>query len=700
MANKLVIVESPGKVKAIKKFLGRNYTVEASMGHLRDLPKSRLGVDVDNDYEPKYINIRGKGDLIRNLKKKAANADKIFLATDPDREGEAISWHLTHLLGMNPEEKCRIEFNEITKDAVKNAIKKPRAINMNLVDAQQARRVLDRVVGYKLSPLLWRKVKKGLSAGRVQSVTTRIICDREREIDEFIPREYWSLKGDFKPDGKKDIITADIWRKNNKKIEPANKEQVDDILNDLNNADYYVKSLKKTDKTRKAAPPFITSTLQQDAYSKLNMTTRRTMMIAQQLYEGVDIKGKGTVGLITYMRTDSVRVSDEAVSQIREIIKDAFGTEYIPVKPNTYKGKKSAQDAHEAIRPTYADLKPEDIKQFLDKTQYRLYNLIYKRFMASQMTPAKYESVTLEIANKDNAKNEYLFKANGSRLLFLGFQKAYGVKGKGEKDKILPPLDLNQIMELMKWNPEQHFTQPPPRYTEASLVRTMEDKGIGRPSTYAPTIGTIISRGYIVRDQKVLIPTELGMLVNDLINKHFKKVVDYNFTAMMENELDQVEEGKFEWKRVLREFYPEFAKLVEKAEKEIPEVEIKPEISDVLCDKCGTNMVIKMGRYGKFLACPAFPECRNTKPLVQEIDTPCPKCGAVINIRRSKKGRMFYGCSKYPECDFVSWDYPLSEKCPKCGEFTVMKKGRNGNSSISCSAKNCDYRKTVKKEKE
>jgi DNA topoisomerase-1 len=698
MTQKLVIVESPAKAKTIKKFLGRGYTVEASMGHVRDLPKSQLGVDTDNNFEPKYITIRGKGELLAKLRKAAKSADQIFLATDPDREGEAISWHLGHILNINEDTPCRIEFNEITKQAVKNAIKKPRPINRSLVDAQQARRVLDRVVGYKISPLLWRKIRKGLSAGRVQSVATRIICDRENEIKNFKPEEYWTLKGYFhsekmtKP-GPKSLFEASLYGLKDKKLEPKSQEEMDKILSDLKKVSFGIDKIQKGQRKRNAPAPFTTSTLQQEASRKLNFSTKKTMMLAQQLYEGVDIKGEGSLALVTYIRTDSTRVSTDAQNAARTSIQNRYGKEYTPEKPNVYRSKKSTQDAHEAIRPTYLEWTPERLKDLLKRDQLRLYRLIYERFLASQMTPALYEVLTIHISGGD-----YTFRATGSRKVFPGYTIVYmegNDEGADEKDINLPHLEEGEKLRLKEWKPEQHFTQPPPRYTEASLVRAMEDMGIGRPSTYSPTISTILSRGYVEKEGRTLFPTELGQIVNDLMLEYFPDIMDYQFTADMEEKLDSVEEGNIEWRKIIEDFYGPFSKYLEHADESIEKIEVEDEVSDVICDKCGSNMVIKMGRFGKFLACPNFPDCRNTKPIVDDIDVPCPKCNSSIVIRKSKRGRKFYGCEKYPECDFVSWDLPVKDKCPNCDSLMVQKSSRAAGTTIKCTNKECGYTREV-----
>lgn len=694
MAKKLVVVESPAKAKTIKKYLGRGYTVEASMGHIRDLPKSQLGVNVEDNFEPKYITIRGKGELLAKLRKAAKTSDKVYLATDPDREGEAISWHLSHLLGIKENEPCRIEFNEITKDAVKNAIKNPRPINQNLVDAQQARRILDRLVGYKISPLLWRKVRKGLSAGRVQSVASKIICEREREIEAFKPEEYWNLKGIFISSKNKQSFEAQLHSKGKKKIDLKSKQEVDQVLAAIKGEDYTVTKVQKGSRKRSAPPPFTTSTMQQEASRKLGFTTKKTMMLAQQLYEGVDVKGEGSVGLITYMRTDSTRVSDQALAEVRTIIQEKFGKDYVPSKANIFRSKKGSQDAHEAIRPTSVRYSPKDLQSSLKRDQLRLYTLIYNRFMASQMKPALYETLTVNIS-----AGEYIFRASGSRKVFPGYTALYmegNDEGKEEKDIMLPDLEEGEKLELKEYKSEQKFTQPPARYTEASLVRALEDMGIGRPSTYAPTISTIISRGYVVRDARILYPTDLGFIVNDLMDKYFPKIMEYKFTAAMEEKLDKIEEGEVNWRDLLNEFYPSFADYLSHAEQDIAKIEIKDEESDVVCEKCGANMVIKTGRYGKFLACPNFPKCRNTKPIVEEINIPCPKCSAQIVVRKSKRGRKFYGCSNYPECDFVSWDMPIKDPCPKCGALMTEKSSRANGKTVQCTNKECGYTKEKK----
>ena len=692
MADNLVIVESPGKVKSISKFLGKGYKVEASVGHVRDLPKSQIGVDIENNFEPKYITIRGKGDVISKLKKEAKSAKKIYLATDPDREGEAISWHLANLLNIDDSQKCRVSFNEITQNAVKSAIKQPRKIDMDLVDAQQARRVLDRIVGYKISPLLWKKVKKGLSAGRVQSVATKMICDREEEIENFESREYWSILSKLLKPKATPAFEAKFYGTEKEKIELSNEEQVNAILKEIDKSKYIVKKVKEQEKKRAAAAPFITSTLQQEAARKLGFTTKRTMMVAQQLYEGMDIKGRGSVGLITYMRTDSTRISAEAQHEAREYIGGKYGKEYIPETPRIYKNKSASQDAHEAIRPTYIDLTPEEIKDSVNAEQFKLYKLIWSRFIASQMSSAVYDTVSADIT-----AGNYIFKANGSKVKFPGFMVLY-IEGRDteekdeqqedEEENTLPELLEGDILELKKNTPKQHFTQPPARYTEATLVRILEEKGIGRPSTYAPTITTILSRGYVVKDKKFLMPTELGKIVNDIMRKHFQDIVDEEFTAQMENKLDDVEDGEKAWKDVMKEFYGPFAGVLKSAEESIGDVELPEEVSDVICDKCGRNMVVKHGRFGKFLACPGFPECRNTKPIIEEAGVLCPVCQSKVLVKKTKKGRKYIGCERNPECSFMSWDMPSKETCPQCGNF-MLKKTSGKKTELKCSNEKC-----------
>ena len=660
MADKLIIVESPAKANTIKKFLGGNTKVVASMGHIRDLPKSKLGIDIEHDFEPEYINIRGKGDLIKSLKADSEKAKKIYLATDPDREGEAIAWHLSKILGQDKSKITRVTFNEITKSAVQKAIKEPREIDMNTVDAQQARRVLDRIVGYKISPLLWKKVKRGLSAGRVQSVAVKLIVDRENEIENFIPQEYWNIYANLKDEKSKKEFEARFFGKNGKKQEINSKEQVDEILKNIKNAKYIVSEIKKGEKKRNPAPPFTTSTMQQEASRKLGFTLKKTMQVAQTLYEGVKISDRGTVGLITYMRTDSTRISEEARAAAKTHIVSTYGEEYY--ENRYYKTSKDAQDAHEGIRPTYSDIEPDDVKDDLTKDQYKLYKLIYNRFMSSQMKPAVYDTMSVNIK-----ANEYDFKANGQNLKFKGFMILY-VEGTDEKeekeDGILPELEEKQEVKLLKIDPKQSFTEPPARYTEASLVKALEEKGIGRPSTYSPTITTILERRYIEKEQKQLVPTELGKIVNKLLIENFTDIINVEFTAKIENEFDDIAEGKEPWKQMIREFYGPFEKELEKVEKELEHVELVDEVSDVKCEKCGRKMVYKYGRYGKFLACPGFPECRNVKSIVETIDVPCPKCGATVQVRKTKRRRNYYICENNPQsCDYISWNKPkLGEK--------------------------------------
>ncbi len=667
MADKLIIVESPAKANTIKKFLGGSTKVVASMGHVRDLPKSKLGVDIEHDFEPEYINIRGKGDLIKSLKKDAKNSKKIYLATDPDREGEAIAWHLATILNDEKDKIVRVTFNEITKGAVKKAIKEPRSIDINLVDAQQARRVLDRIVGYKISPLLWKKVRRGLSAGRVQSVAVKLIVDREEEIEKFIPEEYWNIFVDLEEENSKKQFEAKFYGKDGKKQEIHNKEEADEILKNIDKAKYIVKEVKRGEKKRNAAPPFTTSTMQQEASRKLGFTLKKTMSIAQMLYEGIKIDTRGTVGLITYMRTDSTRISEEARKAAKEHIVSTYGEEYY--ENRYYKTSKDSQDAHEAIRPTYAELEPDSIKDSLTKDQYKLYKLIYNRFMASQMASAIYNTMAVTID-----ANSYTFKANGQSLKFKGFMTLYveGEESKEEEKGMLPDLQENQEVKKIKINPKQSFTEPPPRYTEASLVKALEEKGIGRPSTYSPTITTILERHYIEKEQRQLVPTELGKVVNKLLTENFSDIINVEFTAKIENEFDEIAEGKEPWKKMIREFYGPFEKELEKVEKDLEHVEIEDEVSDVRCEKCGRLMVYKYGRYGKFLACPGYPECKNTKPIIDYIDVPCPKCGGKVIERKSKRGRRFYICENNPKsCDYISWNKP------KPGEKWDAKESKN-----------------------
>ena len=664
MSNKLIIVESPAKANTIKKFLGANTKVVASMGHIRDLPKSKLGVDIEHDFEPEYINIRGKGDLIKSLKKEAKSADVVYLATDPDREGEAIAWHLAKILEIPEDSVCRVTFNEITKEAVKESIKQPRKIDMNLTDAQQARRVLDRIVGYKISPLLWKKVKPGLSAGRVQSVAVKLIVDRENEIRNFIPEEYWNIYATLLDEKSKQDFVAKFYGKNDKKVELHKKEEVDEILSNIKNGKYIVTNIKNGEKKRTPAPPFTTSTMQQEASRKIGFTIKKTMSVAQGLYEGVRIPEKGSVGLITYMRTDSTRISEEARAVAKEVITQTYGANYY--ENRYYRQNKDAQDAHEGIRPTYIHITPDSIKDSLTADQYKLYKLIYNRFIASQMTAAVYDTISVDID-----VNEYKFKASGQNLKFKGFMTLY-VEGNDSKEDEeestnIPKLELNQEVKKEKLDAKQSFTEPPPRYTEASLVKALEEKGIGRPSTYSPTITTILARRYIEKIQKQLHPTELGRIVNKLLIENFGDVINVEFTAQMEEEFDKIAEGKENWKKVIADFYGPFEKVVEKVDKELEHVKLEYEVSDVPCDKCGRMMVIKYGKYGKFLACPGYPECQNAKPYIETIDEPCPKCGGKVQIRKTKKRRNYYICENNPNngCDYISWTKPVKEKKEK-----------------------------------
>lgn len=683
MGQKLVIVESPAKAKTIGKYLGKNYIVEASMGHVRDLPKSQLGVDIENNYNPKYITIRGKGDLIDKLKKAAKKSEKIYLATDPDREGEAISWHLSKILGIDEEEKCRIEFNEITKTAVKNSIKNPRAININLVDAQQARRIVDRLVGYEISPILWKNVKWGLSAGRVQSAALNLICHREKEIESFEPKEYWTIDSLLKKDKIKFLVKLHSYKGH--KIELASEEEANKVLNDLEKNDFLVKSIKESSRSKNPLPPFTTSTLQQDAYKKINFSTKRTMSVAQQLYEGVEIKGHGTVGLITYMRTDSVRISQEAQEAAKTFINEAFGEKYIPAKPRMYKSKKNIQDAHEAIRPSNIEITPEIAKLTLTDEQYKVYALIWNRFVASQMSSSLIDTTTVDIKNGD-----YIFRASGSITRFDGFMKIYEYSNEEENENsVFPSLEENEKLQKLEISKKQHFTTPPPRYTEASFVKLLEEMGIGRPSTYVPTISTLLDRKYVQREKKNLLPTELGVIVNNIVEEYFKQIVDVDFTAEMESNLDDIEEGKDQWRDIVDKFFKPLKKSIDIAEKEVSKVTIEDKVSDVPCDKCGKMMVIKHGRYGDFLACPGYPECKNTKPIIEEIDVACPQCGGKVVIKRSKRGRKFYGCSNYPQCNFVSWYEPTNEKCDKCGSYMLKKYNKNQGEYLQCSNNDC-----------
>ncbi len=683
MAKKLLIVESPAKAGTIKKYLGKDYEVSASMGHIIDLPKSQLGVDVDNNFEPKYITIRGKGELLTKLKKQAKAADTVYLATDPDREGEAISWHLARALNIDVNSNCRVTFNEITKAAVKASIKEPRSIDMDLVDAQQARRVLDRVVGYKISPILWDKVKKGLSAGRVQSVATRMICDREDEIENFVPKEYWTVEALCSTDGKK-TFTAKYYGENGVETELLCSEDADKIIKEA--TVFTVETVKKSEVSKNPPPPFTTSTLQQDASRKLGFSTYKTMQTAQTLYEGVNIGGKlGTIGLITYMRTDSLRISDEALREAAAYITEQFGKEYL--HPRKYKSGKNSQDAHEAIRPTGINITPDSIKDKLTPDQFKLYKLVWERFAASQMQAAVYKSVSVGLKC-----GTHTFKANGSELKFNGYMKVYveGSDLKREKDKALPPLEQGQLAEILEIDSMQHFTKPPARYSEAALVHALEENGIGRPSTYAPTITTIVSRGYVRRIKKQLVPTELGMITTDIMKRSFSDIVDVEFTAGMEKQLDEVEDGKLKWVNVLEDFYPKFQENLDKAAVDIEKIKIKDEESDVVCEKCGRKMVYKISKFGKFLACPGYPECKNTKTIRNETGVKCPECGGEILAKKSRKGKTYYGCENNPKCGFMVWDTPVkNEKCPECGGVLLKRKGKNAKTY--CSNEKCKF---------
>ena len=695
MATKLVIVESPAKAKTIAKFLGRGYKVEASQGHVRDLPKSQIGVSPENDFEPKYITIRGRGDILNRIRKEARSASKVYLATDPDREGEAISWHLANVLGIDEHSPCRIEFNEVTMKAVKAAVKNPRGIDIDRVNAQQARRVLDRLVGYKISPILWAKVKKGLSAGRVQSVAAKMICDRENEIDTFLPEEYYNIAGRFSVGGAE--LTARFYGENGEKMDVHTREACDALLARAREGAYNVRAIKKSERRKLPAAPFTTSNLQQEASRKLNFNTGKTMQIAQQLYEGVELAGEGLQGLVTYIRTDSTRISDEALASVREMIKNTYGEPFLPAEPNIYKSRKTAQDAHEAIRPTDISRRPEAIKSSLTRDQFRLYRLIYDRFVSSQMTPAVFDTLSADIAGE----NGLTFHLAGQKMKFAGFTAVYEEvldDAVEEKDISLPDLEEGMNASLLDVTGEQRFTQPPPRYTEASLVRALEEKGIGRPSTYAPTISTIITRGYVARENKRLIPTELGKIVNDLMCKNFPDIVNIQFTADMEEKLDDVENGQVDWHAIVRDFYGPFEKDLEKAEASIEKVAIEDQVSDIPCEKCGAMMVYKMSRYGKFLACPNFPACRHTLALPKSIGVACPQCGAQLLERISRKGRKFYGCERYPECDFVSWDRPVNDKCPVCGSRMVYKRGPKNTHYHVCVNESCRHRVEVEAE--
>lgn len=677
----LVIVESPSKAKTIGKYLGPSYKVMASVGHIRDLPKSKLGIDIENDFEPEYISIRGKGDLIKELKKEAKQASKVYLATDPDREGEAISWHLAYLLGIDPSSDCRIVFNEITKDTIKAAVKHPRPIDLKLVDAQQARRVLDRLVGYEISPLLWRKIRRGLSAGRVQSAALKIICDRENQIKNFIPKEYWNINVHFTRGKGFDARCSEY---KGKKLEIGSKDEADRVLADLKAGEYVVSDITRKDRQRRPFAPFTTSSLQQDAANKLNFTTKRSMMVAQQLYEGIEIKGSGTLGLITYIRTDSVRISDEAKSAAREYIKENFGEKY--TANNTFSNrKKDIQDAHEAIRPSNISLDPEQIKDSLTRDQYALYKLIWTRFLASQMAPAVFDSVQASISNGD-----YGLKASGSKLIFDGYQRIYSSNLDEDKDKLLPDLAIGEKLSAKELPGEQKFTEPPARFTEASLVKDLEEKGIGRPSTYAPIIATLLERKYISRQKKTLIPTDLGFLVTDMLSDYFKEIVDTGFTAEMEDKLDDVEVKALNWKEIVRDFYGTLKEELDIADKAIEKVKIEDQMTDEICELCGKPMVIKQGRFGEFLACSGYPECKNTKPIIRKTGVKCPDCGGDIIVRRGRSGKVFYGCSNYPDCKKAFWYKPVDRKCPQCG--SVLLERNSKNAKYVCSNDKCGYK--------
>ena len=690
MAKYLVIVESPAKVKTIKKFLGKNYEVVASNGHVRDLPKSQLGIDVEHDYEPKYITIRGKGDILANLRKEVKKADKVYLATDPDREGEAISWHLSKALKLEDKKVCRISFNEITKNAVKASLKQARNIDLNLVDAQQTRRMLDRMVGYRISPVLWAKVKRGLSAGRVQSVALRIICDREEEVNAFIPEEYWTLDAKFAIPGEKKLLDAKFYGDEKGKITISSRQELDDILQNLEKEKYQVLDVKKGNRVKKAPLPFTTSTLQQEAAKRLNFSTQKTMRLAQQLYEGVDIKGQGTVGVITYLRTDSVRISEEADAAAREYIHSAYGENYAAAAGVNKKSNQKIQDAHEAIRPSDITRTPAQIKESLSRDQFRLYQLIWNRFTASRMSNAEYETTSVKIG-----AGKYRFHVSASKIIFEGFLSVYTSEDdeKSENNVLLKSIDTDTKLEIKEMNEKQHFTQPPAHFTEASLVKTLEELGIGRPSTYAPTRTTLLARRYLTKENRNLYVTELGEIVNSIMKEAFSTIVDEQFTANMESLLDKVAEGNVDWKTVVRNFYPDLDEAVQVAEKELEKVEIHDEVTDVVCDLCGRNMVIKYGPHGRFLACPGFPECRNTKPYLEKIGVDCPKCGKEVVLRKTKKGRKYYGCEDNPDCDFMSWQRPSKERCPQCGGYMVEK----GNKLV-CADNQCGFVKEKKKD--
>ena len=688
----LVIVESPAKAKTIKKYLGGNYEVVASMGHVRDLPKSKMGIDFENNFEPQYVDMKGKEDVIKELKKYAKKSEHVYLATDPDREGEAISWHISNMLGLDINDNNRVEFNEITKSGVKAGMSNPHKIDLDLVNAQQARRILDRIVGYKLSPFLWKKVKRGLSAGRVQSVAVRLIVDREKEVKEFVPQEYWSIDAKFTAPSSRKVFAAKLSAIDGKKAELSNKEETDEVLKRLENAVYTVTDVKKRVTRKQPAPPFITSTLQQEASKRMGFQAKRTMKAAQELYEGVEIEGMGAVGLITYMRTDSLRISDEARDAAAKCIEEIYGKEYLPPSPRVFKSKKNAQDAHEAIRPSLPELTPDRVKASLTTDQFKIYKLIWERFIASQMANALLDTVSVTIEAEGCT-----FKASGYSVKFDGFTKLYEEKKDSEEEnnKMLPPINKEDILKLKEILGNQHFTQPPSRFTEASLIKTMEENGIGRPSTYAPTISTIISRMYVERDGKQLRPTALGEVTTDLMKDHFKHIVDAKFTAKMESDLDGVERGETNWVDTLDVFYKDFDKVLTKAEKamEGKRVKVPDEETDVECDLCGRKMVIKIGRFGKFLACPGFPECKNTKKIVQATNGTCPLCGSKIVLKKSKKGRNFYGCDGYPDCNFMTWNAPVEDKCPKCGSTLFKKGGKSGK--LLCEKPDCGYERNL-----
>ena len=681
MAKNLVILESPSKAKTIKKILGPTYTIAACVGHIRDLPKSQFGVDVESDYEPKYITIRGKGEILANLRKDAKNAAKIYLATDPDREGEAISWHLFHALKLDGKNIQRITFNEITKNAVKKSLKEAREIDMNLVDAQQARRVLDRIVGYRISPLLWRKVRKGTSAGRVQSVVLRLICDREEEIEQFVPQEYWTLEVNLS-DGKKGKFTA---RYSDKK-ELKTKDDVDAVVKNLDGANFTASEIKHGTRQKKPPAPFTTSTLQQEASKLFGFAASKTMRVAQQLYEGVDVQGHGTVGLVSYIRTDSQRLSDEAYANSVSFIKNSYGDSYLPGERPVYKTRGRSQDAHEAIRPTNLEITPDVAKKSLTAEQYKVYKLIWERLVCSQMAAAVYDTMAVKI-NARKKKEETILRASGSLLKFDGYLAVYSKNEDGEKDVAMPPLTEGQKLQPLEILPQQHFTQPPARFSEGSMVKAMEELGIGRPSTFAATISTLLFRGYVTKENRVLFPTELGEIVNEIMTAHFEDIVDADFTAKMEDDLDRVEHGELEWKEIVRKFYPPLAKKVERAEEIIGKIEIKDEETDVPCEKCGRLLVIKRSKFGRFMACPGFPECRNAKPILEDAGVACPLCGGRVVIKKSKKGRMFYGCDKNPDCEFISWNIPTGTNCPECGKYLVVKGRKNPYEACS----DCGY---------